>query len=146
MAEPGINDQHVAVGRLPWKRARTGLAFKLLRACPETGTWVTLFRQDAGTSVPRHRHHGVGEYFVMRGCIEVNGGAGKGGVTATAGEYGYEPSGALHGETFFPVETVYLFTHHGPIEYLNDDGNAPSMMDWRGIKALWDAAECIGGE
>lgn len=146
MTEKDTHDRHVAVGNLPWKRARDGLAFKLLRACPMTGTWVTLFRQDAGTSVPRHQHHGTGEYFVIKGCIEVNGGVDNGGVTATAGEYGFEASGMVHDETHFPVETDYLFIHHGPIEYLGDDGQPSSIMDWRGIQALWDEAAPIDPE
>ena len=142
--EAEIHDRHVAVESLPWKRARDGLAFKLLRTSPATGTWVTLFRQDAGSSVPPHHHHGTGEYFVIKGCIEVNGGVDNGGVTARAGEYGFEASGMVHHKTYFPVETEYLFIHRGPIEYLGEDGKPSSTMDWRGIQALWNEAEPIG--
>ncbi len=145
MTEVSASSEHVAVSEVPWKRARDGLAFKLLRTCPETGDWVTLFRQEAGSSVPPHKHLGAGEYFVISGCIEVNGGIEHGGVTATAGEYGYESSGMVHHATYFPVETAYLFIHRGPIEYLNEDGNPTGVMDWRGIQALWNEAERIDG-
>jgi acetylacetone-cleaving enzyme len=143
LPEAAAMDDHVAASTLPWKRARDGLAFKLLRCCPETGTWVTVFRQEAGSSVPPHRHQGRGEYFVIRGSIELGGGAENGGVTAVAGDYGVEPSGANHDRTLFPVETEYLFIHHGAIAYLDDLGRVERTMDAQGIRDLWDTAEPI---
>jgi hypothetical protein len=46
----------VNVEDLPWKPTGEGAWAKLLRACPETGTWTVMFKQAAGTSAPPHKH------------------------------------------------------------------------------------------
>lgn len=137
-------DKHTAVGELPWKRAREGLAFKLLRSCLESDTWAVIFRQASGSSVPPHIHQGHGEYFVIRGSIEFGKNADTVGVTALAGDYGVESSGAYHERTFFPVETEYLFIHHGAIHYFDSGGRVERVMNARTIGKLWEQAPPIG--
>ena len=137
-------DFHVASNDVPWKVLRDGYHFKLLRTCPVTGTWVALFRAVAGSSVPPHKHIGAAEYFVLKGRIEIRGGVENSGVTAHAGDYGYEPNGIIHEKTCFPEPCEYLFINHGPLQYLNDDGGTLFVLDWMGVQEKWDAAPLVG--
>src|SRR5262249_5575742 len=88
------------------------------------------------SSVPRHEHLGAGEYLMLSGKAEVRGGVEKGGLTAYAGDYGYEPSGVIHDSTYFPEDTIYFFTNYGPIKILGDDNNILAVVDWRTVRAL----------
>ena len=141
MTNQSIKDVYVSNDNLPWKRLRDGYDFKLLRTCSVTGTWVVLFRTIAGGSVPSHKHISAAEYFVLKGKVEVRGGKENGGVTAVAGDYGYEPNGIVHEKTYFPEATEYLFISHGPIQYLDEDGNTSGIIDWIGIQEKWESAE-----
>jgi len=96
-------DTHTATGELPWRRAREGLAFKLLRSCLESDTWAVIFRQEPDSSVPPHIHQDHGKYVVIRGSIEFGKNADTVGVTALAGDYGVESSGVYHEQTFSPL-------------------------------------------
>lgn len=141
---PEINDVHVSQHNMPWKLMREGYYFKLLRTCAVTGTWVVLFKVEAGASVTPHKHIGAAEYYVLKGKIEIRGGIEKSGVTAVTGDYGYEPNGIIHEKTYFPEVTEYLFKNHGPLQYLDDEGNSALVLDWMGIQAKWDEAEIVG--
>ncbi len=143
MTAQGIEDLHVAQDSLPWKVLRDGYHFKLLRTCSVTGTWVALFRAEAGSLVPPHKHIGAAEYFVLKGKLEIRGGVEEGGVTALAGDYGYEPNGIVHEKTYFPEPTEYLFINHGPLQYLDDEGNTAMVLDWMGVQAKWESAEVV---
>ena len=138
-----IRDVHISQADIPWKIFREGIQFKLLRTCSATGTWVALFRHEANTEYLPHKHIGAGEYFIIKGRIELHGGAENGGITAVAGDYGYEPNGIVHEKTYFPELTEHLFINHGPIEILDENGNTARVADWLGITAIWDAAEIV---
>lgn len=113
-----------------------GIEFKLLRASQETGTWTSLFKCAAQSSFARHRHLGAGEYYMVYGEMEVRGGARAGGVTAVAGDYGYEPNGIIHDSTEFTKETVFYFTNHGPIVFIDEQDNAQFVLDWKALLEL----------
>jgi hypothetical protein len=70
---------------------------------------------------------------VVAGKMEVRGGVENGGITAIAGDYGYEPNGVIHDMTNFPEETVLYFTNFGPIRYIDDDDNTVGFLDWQGV-------------
>jgi len=108
---------------LPWIPIVEGIDFRLLYASPETGRWTVLFRCQAGSFFPAHRHYGAGEYFVLKGRMEYRVGA------ALAGTYGYEPLGVVHEMTTFPDYTELLFTNYGPVAFLAEDGSVSSMLD-----------------
>jgi hypothetical protein len=141
MTTHNIADVYVSNDDLPWKCLRDGYDFKLLRTCSVTGTWAVLFRTIAGGSVPPHKHISAAEYFVLKGKVEVRGGKENGGVTAVAGDYGYEPNGIIHEKTYFPEPTEYLFISHGPFQYLDVEGNTSGIIDWLLIQEKWDSAE-----
>jgi len=131
-----FEDLYVSPGRLSWIEFSEGIRFKLLRVSSETGAWTVLFHCLAGSSFAPHRHLGAGEYLMLKGKMEVRGGAGEGGVTAVTGDYGYEPSGVVHDSTCFVEETEFFFTNHGPIAFIDADGNTTAVLDWHDILAL----------
>lgn len=143
MTNHGIADGNISNDDLPWKCMRDGYDFKLLRTCSVTGTWVVLFRTIAGGSVPSHKHISAAEYFLLKGKVEVRGGKENGGITSVAGDYGYEPNGVIHEQTYFPEPTEYLFISHGPIQYLDENGNTSGIIDWLTIQEKWESSEIV---
>ena len=74
-----------------------GVTWKLLNVSPEMGGWRGDVRlPDRLVVRGGHVHMGPGEYFLMSGMMEVQGGEQAGGVTAVAPAYGYEPCNARH--------------------------------------------------
>ena len=105
---------------------------------------VRLLNCAKGSSIPRHEHLGAGEYYVISGKMEVRGGVENGGITAIAGDYGYEPNGVIHDMTNFPEDTILYFTNFGPIRYIDDDNNTVGFLDWQGVlKAAEEGAAKI---
>jgi anti-sigma factor ChrR (cupin superfamily) len=106
-----------------WTPILDGIDFRLLFSSIETGRWTVMFRCQPGSSFPRHKHYGAGEYFVMKGRMEYRMG------TAAAGTYGYEPLGVIHDLTLFPEYTELLFTNYGPVAFLNEDDSVAAILD-----------------
>ena len=121
------------VNQLRWLTFAQGIELRLLFTSGETGRWTVLFRCQPGSFIPRHKHYGAGEYFVVKGRMEYRMGA------APAGTYGYEPIGAVHDRTEFPEYTELLFTNYGPVVFLNDDDTVVSILD-HGVLARMAAA------
>ena len=122
------------VSQLRWIRMNSGIDFRLLFTSGETGRWTVLFRCQPGSFIPRHRHYGAGEYFVVKGRMEYRMGA------APAGTYGYEPIGVTHDRTEFPEYTELLFTNFGPVVFLNDDDSVASILDHSALSRMAAAA------
>jgi anti-sigma factor ChrR (cupin superfamily) len=122
------------VAQLRWVRMNDGIDFRLLFTSGETGRWTVLFRCQPGSFIPRHRHYGAGEYFVVKGRMEYRMGA------APAGTYGYEPIGVIHDRTEFPEYTELLFTNFGPVAFLNDDDSVAYILDQAALNQMAAAA------
>lgn len=135
-----VEDKYVNVAAMPWKEFGPGIDFKVLRTSQETGTWTVLFRCAAGSSFAPHRHLGGGEYLMLSGRMEVRGGSEQGGVTANAGDFGYEPNGVLHDSTYFPEDTVLYFTNNGAIQFLTEDMQPDFVLDYEMLEQLSDKA------
>ena len=118
------------VDTLPWIPMIDGIDFKLLRTSAEVGTWTVILRCEKGSSFPAHKHLGAGEYYVITG--EMNYRAG----TARTGDYGYEPIGVTHNGTTFTEYTELLFTNHGPVLFLDEEGNFTEALDYEAINKL----------
>jgi anti-sigma factor ChrR (cupin superfamily) len=129
-------DLHIAASQMPWRAFFPGVDFKLLRASAETGVFTLLLRAVAGASLPRHRHLGAGEYYMVSGKMLVRGGKERGGITAVAGDWGYEPLSVIHDTTEFPEVSVLLFTNHGPIQFLDDKDNTVAILDWQQVQVM----------
>ncbi len=131
------NDLLVKTDDLPWIAMADGIDFKLLRACEVTGAWTVYFRAAAGASFPRHQHYGAGEYMLTKGKMVYVAGE------ALAGDYGYEPLGAIHDQTSFLEYTELYFTNFGPVAFLEEDGTVSSILD---SFTLVEMAENSGGD
>ena len=118
------------VDELPWVPMGVGASGKVLRTCPETGTWTVMFKQEAGTFALPHKHLGPADFYVLEGRIEYRGGV------ATAGHFAREPLNAVHEKTTFPEETIYLFTSYGPLAMYGPDGSIASVLDAETLQAL----------
>jgi anti-sigma factor ChrR (cupin superfamily) len=137
----GFKERYVSTANSSWIDFFPGIQVQLLRAIPETGHWSVLFKCAAGSSFARHEHLGGGEYLMLTGKALIRGGAENGGVTAVAGDYGYEPNGMIHDVTLFPEESILYFSNDGPLKFMDDDNNALAILDWRAVR---DAA--TGGD
>lgn len=133
-------DMYLSTPNMDWLEFGGGIDFKVLRTSQETGAWTVLFRCAKGASFNPHRHLGGGEYFMLKGKMEVRGGAEKGGITANAGDYGYEPNGVLHDETFFPEETELYFTNYGAIQFLTPELEPDFVLDFAMLEQLAQSA------
>ncbi|HLW70560.1 MAG TPA: cupin domain-containing protein [Candidatus Binataceae bacterium] len=118
-----------------WIQSRDGNQFRVLRISKETGAWSALIKAPAGQVNASHTHLGPADFFVLSGQIDYRGGSAK------AGDYIYEPAGAVHDATSHPVETVYLANVFGPVAIHGKDGTIAGVLDWRAIKAMVDNAE-----
>lgn len=123
----------VNVEDLEWMPFGDGSWGKVLRACPETGAWTVMFKQEAGSFVPPHKHPAAADFYGLRGCIEYRGGVAK------QEHFAREPMGAVHERTSFPEETIYLFTSYGPIAMYGPDGNIASVTDAELMNSLVEA-------
>jgi len=112
-----------------------GNQFKVLRISKETGAWSALIKAPAGQVNPPHTHLGPADFYVISGGFDYRGGS------ARAGDWVYEPAGAVHEATTHPVDTVYLANVYGPVAFHGKDGTYSGMLDWRAVKAMVDAAK-----
>ena len=118
---------------LKWIETPGGNAVKVLRVSEETGAWTALFRAAKGTTNAPHIHLGPADFYVLSGVLEYRGGAAK------AGDWIYEPNGAVHEATHHPEETVYLANVFGALGmYAEDMKTIIGISDWRGMKAIQD--------
>jgi 2,4'-dihydroxyacetophenone dioxygenase len=120
---------------IPLPEPFTGNYIKVLRISEETGDMSMLFKLDAGTVEVRHRHIGPANFLVLSGCVEIWG------RSAGPGSWMYEPAGAIHSGTRFPVDTVLLSNSQGPIVLLDDDDNVTGVVDWQVFKAIVEQYE-----
>ena len=80
---------------------------------------------------------------MISGKMEVRGGVEAGGITAVAGDYGYEPTGMIHDFTNFVEDTVFLFTNHGAIQFTDDHDNTVAILDWQAMLAIEAASRAL---
>ncbi len=131
-----LEETYVDTDAMPWREFGEGIDMKVLRTSAETGTWTVLFRCPAGSSFAPHRHLGAGEYFMLKGRMDVRGGAEHGGITARAGDYGYEPNGVVHEQTCFPEDSELYFTNYGAIQFLTADMEPDFILDFAEIDRI----------
>ncbi len=118
----------------PWVALTEDIHFRLLFTSAETGRFTMLMRCQPDSFLGPHKHLGAGEYFVVKGRMDYRMGS------AIEGTYGYEPIGAIHDHTHFPVYTELLFTNHGPIAFLDEKGGVAAIVDHAAVEAMAAAA------
>ena len=93
-----------------WIETDPGQAWsKLLWADEDAGRWASLLRWKKGYVAAPHVHLADAHFFVLTGSIQVRDGV------YGAGDYGYEPAGAVHGATTTLEDCVYFFLCNGPV-------------------------------
>lgn len=85
---PVPTSQYLDVGAQPWDQRRPGVHWKVLWC--EGDRQTALVRYDPGAVVPRHRHLGDEQIFVIEGEVEDDTGI------ARAGQFAHRPPGCVH--------------------------------------------------
>jgi anti-sigma factor ChrR (cupin superfamily) len=79
---------YVAAAARPWFERRPGVHWKILFEDGERRT--VLMRYEPGAVIPRHRHVGDEQIFVLEGSVSDDTG------TCGAGDYARRPPGCVH--------------------------------------------------
>lgn len=79
---------YVSVAERPWQVRRPGVHWKVL--WEEGDRKAVLVRYEAGATIPRHRHLGDEQIFVLEGSVSDDAG------TCAAGNYARRPPGCVH--------------------------------------------------
>ena len=79
---------YVTVADQPWQERRPGVHWKIL--WEEGERKAIMMRYDPGATIPRHRHLGDEQIFVLQGAVSDDVG------TCTAGNYARRPPGCVH--------------------------------------------------
>jgi anti-sigma factor ChrR (cupin superfamily) len=79
---------YVTAGERPWTEPRPGVHWKIL--WEEGDRRAMLVRYDPGAAIPRHRHLGDEQIFVLEGSVSDDTG------TCAAGNYARRPPGCVH--------------------------------------------------
>ncbi len=116
------------------------ITWKLLNVSPEMGAWTAIFDCPEGSSFNAHIHIGPGEYFLTKGKMSVRGGDDRGGATAVAPGYGYEPCNARHDQTYFHEDSEFYMTFLGPLNFIDEDGNTVALVTWQEVQGAWEAS------
>lgn len=82
--------QYVSVSEVPWQERRPGVHWKVLWEDPARGARAILMRYEPGATIPRHRHVGDEQIFVLEGSVSNDTG------TCAAGNYARRPPGCVH--------------------------------------------------
>lgn len=80
----------VDAGRLPWIERRPGVFWKTLWEDPDGVHKALLVRYERGATIPRHRHRGDEQIFVLEGSVRDDAGV------CAAGQYARRPPGCVH--------------------------------------------------
>jgi anti-sigma factor ChrR (cupin superfamily) len=99
----------VNVDRLPWVERRPGVFWKVLWEDPDGRHKAILVRYDPGATIPRHRHVGDEQIFVLEGSVADDTGV------CTAGNYARRPPGCVHAVASTTGALVLAITS-GPTE------------------------------
>jgi anti-sigma factor ChrR (cupin superfamily) len=75
---------------LPWIERRPGVFWKTLWEDPDGRRKAILMRYEPGATIPRHRHLGDEQIFVLEGSVRDDAGV------CAAGHYARRPPGCVH--------------------------------------------------
>jgi len=134
MAFDPIGASLVRTKNKQWIDTGTGNQFIVLRISKESGAWSALIKARAGQVNAPHTHLGPADFYVISGGFDYRGGS------AREGDWVYEPAGAVHEATTHPVDTIYLANVYGPVAFHDGKGGFSSVLDWRAVQAMVDAA------
>ena len=91
MTDRTLGSEYVDVQRLEWEATDfPGVAMKLLCKDVNGKGFTALFRMAPGSRLPKHRHQGVEQTFVLEGSLVDEEGV------CTAGNFVWRHSGSIH--------------------------------------------------
>jgi anti-sigma factor ChrR (cupin superfamily) len=99
----------VNVDQVPWIERRPGVFWKILWEDPDGHSKAILMRYEPGATIPRHRHLGDEQIFVLEGSV-----ADETGL-CTAGNYARRPPGCVH-TVSSPTGALVFAVMSGPTE------------------------------
>lgn len=109
---------------LPWLPLADRISVKVIKLVPETGGYSVIIKADQGGVLPKHKHLGPAEIFILKG----SGVHPQTGVFAQ-GDYVSERNGALHDALTFEEDTELLMISSGPSAFLSPANDVMFMMD-----------------
>jgi anti-sigma factor ChrR (cupin superfamily) len=92
-----------------WRELQEGVLMKQLYVDHSIGLATSLVKMLPGTSLPRHRHNGVEQFYVIEGDCHVHG------ETLGAGDYHRAEAGSIHNTTYTLQGTMFLLV--APVSY-----------------------------
>lgn len=110
MTTPPVS-HFVDVEKIQWIQRHPGIFWKVLWEDPDGQHKAILMRYEPGATIPRHRHLGDEQIFVLEGSVTDDTGA------CTAGNYARRPPGCIHTVTSQTGALVFAVTS-GPTERL----------------------------
>ena len=112
--QPQPGSHYIDVASLPWQPTRfPGVEMKILWRDPDGEAFTGLFRMAPTASLPKHRHCGVEQTFVLEGSLVDDDGV------CSAGNYVWREQGSVHtAHTPDGCMTIGLFQK--PNEFLDD--------------------------
>jgi len=106
MATPPVS-LFVNADQVPWVERRPGVSWKLL--WEDGDRKALLVRYAPGATIPRHRHVGDEQIFVLEGSVADDTGV------CTAGNYARRPPGCVH-SVVSPTGALVFAVLSGPTE------------------------------
>jgi quercetin dioxygenase-like cupin family protein len=118
----------VRTSEMEWRPIGEKAYYKLLHLDEVSGRWQGLFRLDKGAIMNPHFHKGAIEGYVITGKMTFRG------RLIQTGDYLYEPLGAVHEAATALEDTIMTSQFHGPVEFLDDEGETVAVWDWEWVK------------
>ncbi len=99
----------VNADQIPWVERRPGVFWKVLWEDPDGQRKAVLIRYEPGATIPRHRHIGDEQIFILEGSVADDTGV------CTAGNYARRPPGCVH-TVVSPAGALVFAVISGPAE------------------------------
>ena len=114
MGEQARGSEYVDVAALDWQPTRfPGIKIKMLWQDDASDSFTAMFRVEPGATLPRHRHTGVEQTFVLEGSLVDEDGA------CTAGNFVWRRPGSVH-SAHSPDGCLTIGVFQSPNEFLED--------------------------
>lgn len=126
-----VNTAYVDAETYPWMPLRPYsevIFFKILKADPISGTFVTLLKSPGDAVLPMHHHSGTVIVYTIKGrwrYLEHNWTAEEGSLVYETAASRHTPVGACDGE----IITLNIQT--GDSLYLDDKGQVIAIENWK---------------
>jgi anti-sigma factor ChrR (cupin superfamily) len=114
MPEPPVS-LFVRTEDVPWVERRPGVFWRILWEDPASGHRAILMRYAPGATIPRHRHIGDEQIYVLEGSVADDTGV------CSAGEYARRPPGCVH--TVFSETGALVFAVMSGSTQMVSDGS-----------------------